>query len=450
MSLEFGPLTDCSTPKLGASALQQPHFPALMHAAVHQAFNAVVITTADLTGPGPVIMYCNPAFCAMTGYAAHELMGQSPRILQGPLTDPMVIDHLRNCLQRGEFFQGSTFNYRKDGSVYLLEWNISPVRNAQGEVEAFVSVQQDVTERFQSEQRQALLARALNATEDAVVIFDKQAHIIFANHAFEKMTGYGLHALNDTSYFAPERQAQCPAFYQHLVRGCRQDQGSQSTFTNRHKNGTVFHIAQTTSPLKNQRHEVQHYVCVSKDISDLAKRTQELYTMAHRDVLTGLLNRRAGEAALDHAQRQVQQGVPHALILVDIDHFKRINDDFGHEAGDVVLQALATHVQSMLPPAAVLVRWGGEEFLLVLHQYEHTSAAMLAHRICTAVASLKVPGISRSITLSLGVAPWQTGQAAKDVLLRVDQALYSAKQRGRNRVMGIGGQALVAAEKVVV
>ena len=127
----------CEAPTL-VTSLPAPSTPAcpdlaqLLHTAVAQAFNAVVITNATLEGEGPCITYCNPAFCRMTGYTEQELLGRSPRLLQGPHTDPQVLQRLRECLQQGRFFQGSTVNYRKDGSSYLVEWNISPVRDAQG------------------------------------------------------------------------------------------------------------------------------------------------------------------------------------------------------------------------------------------------------------------------------------------------------------------------------
>ena len=172
------------------SATPGPDLAQLLQTAVEQAFNAVVITSAGSDGAGPLITYCNSAFCRMTGYARTELLGRSPRMLQGPKTDPQVLQRLRECLQQGRFFQGSTVNYRKDGSSYLVEWNISPVRDAQGQVQAYVSVQQDITARVRAEQRQALLARALNATQDAVVIANEQAQILFVNQAFEDLTGY--------------------------------------------------------------------------------------------------------------------------------------------------------------------------------------------------------------------------------------------------------------------
>ena len=84
----------------------------LLQAAVRQSYNAVLITNASFADGGPLIEFCNPAFCHMTGYAFGELMGRSPRILQGPATDPEVIDKLRDSLRQGSFFQGSTVNYR--------------------------------------------------------------------------------------------------------------------------------------------------------------------------------------------------------------------------------------------------------------------------------------------------------------------------------------------------
>lgn len=102
---------------------------ALLEAVVEQSFNAVLITDANLTNGGPFIVYVNPAFCAMTGYAAEALIGLSPRILQGPDTDRQVIERMRQCLSESLFFEGSTVNYRADGSPYVVEWKISPVRD---------------------------------------------------------------------------------------------------------------------------------------------------------------------------------------------------------------------------------------------------------------------------------------------------------------------------------
>ncbi|MDU8473565.1 PAS domain S-box protein, partial [Pseudomonas syringae pv. actinidiae] len=136
---------------------------ALLEAVVEQSFNAVLITDANLANGGPLIVYVNPAFCTMTGYTADELIGVSPRILQGADTDPQVIERLRQCLSERLFFEGSTVNYRADGSPYVVEWKISPVRDDTGTVCNFVSVQQNISPRIRAEREQHLLAQALNA-----------------------------------------------------------------------------------------------------------------------------------------------------------------------------------------------------------------------------------------------------------------------------------------------
>ena len=110
------------------------------------AVEAIVITDANLDAPGPHIVYVNRAFCEMTGYTSSELIGQSPRILQGVGTDYDMLKRLRESLERGYSFQGETVNHRKDGRPYIVEWNIEPLRNEHGDVGYFASTQRDLTE----------------------------------------------------------------------------------------------------------------------------------------------------------------------------------------------------------------------------------------------------------------------------------------------------------------
>ncbi len=114
---------------------------------------AVVITTTQLDPLGPEIVYVNEGFCRMTGYAAEEVVGKTPRILQGPKTDRAELDRLRRCLSRGEPFEGGeAINYRKDGSEYVLNWYIVPLRNDAGEITHWMASQRDVSERKRAEE----------------------------------------------------------------------------------------------------------------------------------------------------------------------------------------------------------------------------------------------------------------------------------------------------------
>jgi PAS domain S-box-containing protein len=130
----------------------------LLGSAVEQSKESIVITDAQLDLPGPKILFVNPAFTKMTGYSAEEAIGNTPRILQGPRTDPTVLSRLRRTLQRGEAFEGEGINYRKGGEEFYLEWQIAPIRGAGGNTTHFVAVQHDITARKRTEE--ALQERA--------------------------------------------------------------------------------------------------------------------------------------------------------------------------------------------------------------------------------------------------------------------------------------------------
>jgi PAS domain S-box-containing protein len=124
-----------------------------------KAHDSILITNAELNIPGPEILYVNPAFSTMTGYAADEVIHKTPRILQGEKTDPRVLRRVRENLELGECFLGETVNYRKDRSEFILEWYIEPIRNEQGEVTHYIAFQRDVTERVGAERERELLLK---------------------------------------------------------------------------------------------------------------------------------------------------------------------------------------------------------------------------------------------------------------------------------------------------
>src|SRR5262249_1185859 len=124
----------------------------LLKTAIEQSNESVIMPTAQLDPPGPQIVYVNPAFTKMTGYSPDEVIGETPRILQGPKTNRAVLDRLRKDCEEGRVFFGETVNYRKDGSEFNLEWSVGPVRNEQGQVTNFIATQREVTERRQVEE----------------------------------------------------------------------------------------------------------------------------------------------------------------------------------------------------------------------------------------------------------------------------------------------------------
>lgn len=114
----------------------------LLEASMEESFNSVVITEA---GPGYPIIYVNPAFCELTGYGPHEVTGKSPSILQGPNTDAEVLKRLNRNVADGELFHGRAINYRKDGSEFMMEWKIAPIRNEKDEITHYLAIQREVS-----------------------------------------------------------------------------------------------------------------------------------------------------------------------------------------------------------------------------------------------------------------------------------------------------------------
>jgi diguanylate cyclase (GGDEF)-like protein len=170
----------------------------------------------------------------------------------------------------------------------------------------------------------------------------------------------------------------------------------------------------------------------------VAEKTQELERLSREDGLTGLANRRSFDEALRreilHSQRYQQ---PLSLIMLDVDHFKQINDRFHHAAGDEVLQTLARHLSEWVRDTDLAARWGGEEFILLMPNARLDEALVSAERLREAIGQLHYPMLGEAITVtaSFGVAEWQDGELSGELLARVDRALYQAKGDGRNRVV---------------
>jgi two-component system cell cycle response regulator len=167
--------------------------------------------------------------------------------------------------------------------------------------------------------------------------------------------------------------------------------------------------------------------------------TTELKHDSRTDRLTGIASRRYGDVRLaEELQKLARYGQPFAVALLDIDHFKRINDSLGHKAGDDVLRRLAAELRAVSRASDLVVRWGGEEFLFVFPGTSASQAAGIVERLRAHLAATPIAldgGTSVPVTISGGVAEAQAGESAEDLVARADKGLYRAKETGRNRLL---------------
>lgn len=204
-------------------------------------------------------------------------------------------------------------------------------------------------------------------------------------------------------------------------------------FVHQLADGSLRDVQTYASPLEMDGKRLM--LCVVHDVTEQKRLKNELEYAASRDPLTGLWNRRYFLDLLDKARQQKRRNdVDYSLLILDADHFKNINDRFGHDKGDEVLVLLARTLENRVRETDSVCRWGGEEFIILLPQTDIANAAHLAECLRVSVTEMQTPALPR-ITVSIGVAQHQLEETTESLLKRADAGLYQAKASGRNRVV---------------
>lgn len=205
-----------------------------------------------------------------------------------------------------------------------------------------------------------------------------------------------------------------------------------------HKNGSIIWISLTASLIKTSDGSPKYFVAVIEDISSRKLLEYDLLNKATHDALTGLCNRSTLSEKLDNeVDRAIRYSRSLSLMMIDIDHFKLVNDNFGRQVGDKVLIELAKIFKKIIRRADDAGRFGGEEFLLVLPELNNKQALVLAERLRQQVESLsiKVGEITINVTVSIGIASYpEHGEEVDPLIKACDDAMYKAKDNGRSRI----------------
>lgn len=278
------------------------------------------------------------------------------------------------------------------------------------------------------------LSRMVEQTNDTVMITDFEGNTEYVNPAFVATTGFSAAEIVGHNPGVLKSGAHDDTFYRRLWNRVLSGKVFRADFVNRRKNGSLFHEDKTIMPLLGERGCITHFVAVGRDISNRVKAHQRMLRLAYYDSLTGLPNRTLLIDRLNHALKRLhrRQGLM-AVMFLDLDGFKTINDTLGHDVGDRVIRAMAGRLRRCVRDGDSIARLGGDEFALVLEDVARKSEiSVTAEKIIASLANAHILGDHRMITtasIGIAVAP-HDGNRVNQLLRNADQAMYQAKRDG--------------------
>ncbi|MBC7860854.1 MAG: PAS domain S-box protein, partial [Burkholderiaceae bacterium] len=322
------------------------------------------------------------------------------------------------------------------GTRRWLETHAVPLRDDTGRITGQLAISRDVSERRRAEEGLRRAAAVFQSTREGIVFADLDGVILSVNPAFSAITGYSeAEALGRNNSFRKSTH-HTPEFYSALWQALRQAGHWQGEIWNRRKDGEVYPEWLTISTVYDERGRPTNYVGVFTDITHVKQSEARLQHLAHHDVLTGLPNRLLLLSRIEHAvQRALRTGGIGAVLFIDLDHFKHVNDSLGHPAGDEVLRIVAQRFKSRLRNLDTLARLGGDEFIILLEDIgAPADAAAVAQ---TLIEQLRAPcelscGQSVYLGCSVGISVYPADSGDHHQLIKyADTALYRSKDNGR-------------------
>jgi len=380
-------------------------------------------------------LYANHVLEGILGYTFAELKSIIPIDLLHLKEKEEYICNLQNRLA-GEKF---TTNYhdakllRKDKKVIFARLCIKTVKY-QGRHRALASVI-DISKIVHQQQTTKRLAQALEQTDDLLLMTDTEGVIIHVNKQLMDKTGYKKEELIGAKPNIFKSGKHTRRFYKRLWESLLSGKKYKNLIINRTKSGKFLYLETIITPVFDIDGQLESFVSSAKDVTYQVKNKKRLKNLAMVDTLTKTLNRYAIEKEIDYSISLSQRhNIPFSVLMIDIDYFKKINDSHGHHVGDVVLRSMSDILRKNIRKIDKLGRWGGEEFIIIMHASGREKASKKAEDLRQMIEKNCVRG-EYYITVSIGVASYNEEDTKNTLFTRADDALYKAKEEGRNRVV---------------
>lgn len=372
-------------------------------------------------------LQANPAFERLTGVPISNIVGKRIKEIL-PNTEEYWIETFGKVALTGEPLAYE--NFSRELGKYYDTWVFSPQKNQ------FAVIFTDITQRKLAEADKQKLSSAIEQTADSVMITNRTGTIEYVNPAFERSTGYSaVEAVGQTPRIIKSGK-HTDEFYQLMWQTILQGDVFSDVIINRRKDGTFYYEEKTITPLKNADGAITHFISTGKDVTERMQTQERLAYMAEHDALTHLPNR---TLLLDRIKQSVARARWHsrlvALLFIDLDRFKTINDTLGHEAGDQLLQQLGERFNTCVREGDTVSRFGGDEFVILLGDVANSiDISVIAQKVLdTLKAPFIIEGQNLYITASIGISLFPNDGELGNVLLKnADIAMYRAKELGKN------------------
>jgi diguanylate cyclase (GGDEF)-like protein/PAS domain S-box-containing protein len=379
----------------------------------------------------------NPALCLLTGFSRAELVGESAPFVYWP---PEEYETIQAAFQKT--LKGVIGNYeltfmRKNGERFPVTVSPSVVRDRDGNIVNYTAIVKDNTERKLAEEELRLAALVYQASSEAMLITDTSSTIISVNPAYTHITGYAPEEVigKKSDIFRSARHDE--AFFQSIWQEVLTTGTWHGEIWNRRKNGEEHPAWLTLNASSSKDGSLKGYVMLFSDITKQKASEELIWKQANFDTLTGLPNRRMLHDRLQQEIRKAQRNnQPLALMFLDLDHFKEVNDTLGHDIGDILLKEAAQRLTSCVRESDTVGRTGGDEFTVILGGLDDPGCVeRIAEKILKTLAEPFPLGDDKAyVSTSIGITLYPDDADNIDALLKnADQAMYAAKNLGRNR-----------------
>jgi diguanylate cyclase (GGDEF)-like protein/PAS domain S-box-containing protein len=424
-------------------------------AKLYREHHAVTDTVADILYRIDLhgnLIWWNRALELVTGLTKEQLLNREATQFFVEQDRPAITAAIQETILEG--YSTVEAHFISTNGIILHEINGSALKDENGNIIGITGVARDIRERRANEGKLRQAAKVFESTTEGVIITDQNNKIVDVNDAFTGICGYSRSEVIGKNPSILNSGRQNAAFYQQMWRSLQTTGYWKGEIWNRRKSGEIFPEWLNISAIKDYKGDINNYVAVFSDITNIKNSEEKLQQIAHHDPLTGLPNRLLFNETLKHA---IERGRRHnhciGIMFLDLDRFKNINDSLGHTVGDHLLQEVAKLLLSCAREEDTVARLGGDEFMIILEEIpsaEHS--AIIAQRILHAFERpFNVSGHELYAGTSIGISIFPTdGNNAPTLIKNADAAMYRAKELGRSNYHFYSPELTAGVEKRLV